>query len=41
MPYRTQHDVIQGAVITCVDITAANALEGRQRGAGDAASDTV
>lgn len=32
MPYRTQDDTIQGAVITFVDITAAKALEARLRG---------
>lgn len=37
MPYRTQDDVIQGAVITFVDITAAKTLEARLRGSGDAA----
>ncbi|MDO9285872.1 MAG: chemotaxis protein CheB [Aquabacterium sp.] len=31
MPYRTQDDVIQGAVITFVDITTAKALEARLR----------
>jgi two-component system CheB/CheR fusion protein len=37
MPYRTQDDVVQGAVITFVDITAAKALEARLRAAGDGA----
>jgi len=32
MPYRTQDNVIQGAVITFVDITVAKALEARLRG---------
>jgi two-component system CheB/CheR fusion protein len=32
MPYRTLDDVIQGAVITFVDITAAKELEARLRG---------
>ncbi|MCP6237358.1 PAS domain-containing protein, partial [Klebsiella pneumoniae] len=36
MPYRTQENVIQGAVITFVDITAAKLLEARLRG-GDSA----
>jgi two-component system CheB/CheR fusion protein len=31
MPYRTLADVIQGAVITLIDITAAKELEGRLR----------
>ena len=31
MPYRTVADVIQGAVITFVDITAAKQLESRLR----------
>lgn len=34
MPYRTQDDVIQGAVITFVDITAAKTLEARLRAGG-------
>lgn len=33
MPYRTHDDVIDGAVITFVDITAAKELEARLRGA--------
>jgi two-component system CheB/CheR fusion protein len=32
MPYRTQHNVIDGSVITFVDITAAKALETQARG---------
>jgi two-component system CheB/CheR fusion protein len=31
MPYRTQANVIQGAVVTLVDITAAKTLESRLR----------
>jgi two-component system CheB/CheR fusion protein len=34
MPYRTQDDVIQGAVITFVDITATKELEARLRAGG-------
>lgn len=40
MPYRTQDDVIQGAAITFVDITAAKTLEARLRGSSDAAPGT-
>jgi PAS domain-containing protein len=32
MPYRTQDDVIQGAVLTFVDITATKELEAQLRG---------
>ena len=34
MPYRTHDDVIQGAVITFVDITATKELEARLRAGG-------
>lgn len=34
MPYRTQDDVIQGAVITFVEITATKALEAQLRAGG-------
>lgn len=39
MPHHTQDDVIQGAVITFVDITTAKALEARLRGGPDGAGD--
>jgi PAS domain-containing protein len=38
MPYRTQHQVIDGSVLTFVDITAARQLHGQSLGQGDRAS---